>query len=85
VPVDLYIGLSVEELQELLRAAQLRRAGGNITEVTAAGIRTAFGTTDAASMADDIFQIRYSLFLRAPSEWPDPRLERITRTRTRYQ
>ena len=81
--VDYYIGQTVQELEVLLRSCQERKARGNISQVSGAGITT---TRDVSKqhLEREIFNIRYSLWLRDPDNWADPRLERITRTRTRY-
>lgn len=74
----------------MLRAAQDRKAGGNITEVTVAGLRTVTDFAKNRVIEREIFDLRYSLYLRAAGTdqadlWPDPRLERITRTRPLYR
>lgn len=89
MPVDYYIGKSVEELSKLLSAAQARKAKGNISEVTAAGVRTVRDFSQNRRVEQEIFDLRYSLYRRAlgtpeASIWTDPRLERVTRTRVNY-
>ena len=89
MPVDYYVGRSVEELTVLLRAAQERKARGNVVEVSAAGVRTVRDFAKNTQVEREIFDLRYALHVRAAgtddaAKWPDPALERISRTRTRY-
>ena len=88
MPVDYYLGRSVEELTALLRSAQERKARGNITEVTAAGVRTVRDFGQNKTVEEEIFRLRWSLYRATKDDpnsiWTDPRLERITRTRVDF-
>ena len=87
MPVDYYVNQTVSQLETLLAAAQQRKARGNVIEVSAAGVRTRRDYGDNSKVEKEIFDIRYSLFLRSAKSdapYPDPTLEKIRRTRARY-
>lgn len=83
--VDFYFGRTAAELLVLLRAAQDRKARGNLTEVSAAGVRTVRDFSKNQSVEAEIFNIRKALWRLDPDSYPDPALERITRTRAYYR
>jgi hypothetical protein len=87
MPVDYYVNQTVQQLEVLLAAAQQRKARGNVIEAMAAGVRTRREFASMRGVEDEIFNLRYSLFLRSAktdSPYANPCLERIRRTRARY-
>ena len=93
MPVDYYLGKSVEELVVLLNSLQNRQIKGGITQVAAAGVSTMreFGIAKngQSRVEVEIKRVLYSLFMRAATtdaakQWPNPYANRIRKTRARY-
>lgn len=92
MPVDQFPNKTIQELEALLAQAQDRLINGQLTEVSGAGIRTVRDSGKTTPPERLIEMIKYSLYLRAIASgdeelikaWPDPRVARVNRSRTRY-
>lgn len=86
MPVDYYPNLSVEELQQRLTELQRRGLRGQITEVTAAGVRTVRTPVSGGTRNEtEVLRVLYSLYRRDPESFSNPYAERIRRTGASYR
>lgn len=85
MPVDYYPQKSVADLLLILDGLQKRQTKGGITEVVAAGVKTArqFGMGNSR-IQTEMLRVMYSMHLRDPDTYDDPYASKIRRTRARY-
>ncbi len=93
--VDYYFGKTIPELETLLARAQQQLVDGRTSELTIGGnngMRTRRDVHEKHDPEKQIFQLRYSLWLRSQqvgtdaqkAKYTNPQKERITRTKPNY-
>ena len=82
MPRNFYKGWTLDELLTERKALQQRLTTGQLSEVSAAGVRTAYDHSGAnASAEQNLLRVEYALWLMEPDNFTNPYTEIQTRTR----